>query len=54
MTTTVASSVAADAGVRFEVFDGDLFAWKLEIRDLLALRGYENYLTFTLGTAIRF
>ena len=52
--TTTKNSLAGTLGFKFEVFSTESFAWKLEIRDSLALSGFSNYVTFNLGAGFSF
>lgn len=46
--------LAASYGLKFEFFNSDQFALKFDIRDSLTLTGARNYVTFSVGTAVRF
>jgi outer membrane beta-barrel protein len=48
------TNAAAILGVKFETFTRDSFSWTFEIRDQLTIPGFNNYMTFILGTGISF
>lgn len=41
-------------GVKFETFTRDSFSWTFEVRDTLAVPGFNNFMTFIVGTGISF
>ena len=53
--TSQRSNIVVNIGVRFEVFTGDTFAWRFDIRDSLApTDSFTQYVSFTLGSAFSF
>ncbi len=52
--TTQQSLPAISVGARTDIYISDAFSWRLELRDLIALRGGKNFLAFGLGTTISF
>ena len=52
--TNFSNYIAGDIGLRFEIFSGKVFTWKLEIRDSIAFATATQYVTFNLGIGFDF
>jgi outer membrane beta-barrel protein len=54
LNTSQRSMAAANIGLRFEVFTGQNFAWKLDVRNSIAIPDFEQFVSFSLGTGFSF
>ena len=55
VSTSQRNNIVGNFGVRFEVFTGEAFSWRFDIRDSLApTDGFTQYVTFILGSSFSF
>lgn len=54
VTTSERNLLGVNLGIRFDAFITETFSWKVEIRDMITVNGFENFASFTLGTGINF
>lgn len=54
VSTSQSNGAALTLGVRIEAVSSESFSWRLDIRDAFVFSGFNQYVTFTIGSAFGF